>query len=255
MTSLVEYYFFIDVQVSEADSQGEYIIPFPRITFGYFFDHPFLVTNHDLNQQVEVDMVISRITSHKITVKPLSDRIKIIGAHVKPFALAYLTNTLLEDLPWLIDTQELFKEQAAAFKRKIKARSKPNQMFDEVENIFLESVLVKDLSVITQAVEMVEKHAGEIKLDELANAIGVTSRTLRNQFYKYVGCAPKEYINLVKLYQSVYQMHHSNDSLTSISHDTNYFDQAHFINTIKRITGKSPGKLRKEMPDFRFLQF
>ncbi|MBT30933.1 MAG: hypothetical protein CMO01_14840 [Thalassobius sp.] len=252
---MVEYYFFIDVPVSEVDKQGEYIIPFPRITFGYFFDHPFLVTNQVLNQQVEVDMVISKITSHKITVKPISDCIKIIGAHVKPFTLAYLTNTSLADLPWLIDTQELFKQKAASFKQKINACKTPAQMFAEVENIFLESVLVKDLSLITQAVELVEKHTGEIKLDELANITRVTSRTLRNQFYKHIGCAPKEYIKLVKLYQSVYQMHHSNNSLTSIGHDANYFDQAHFIKTIKHITGKSPGKLRKEMSAFRFLQF
>lgn len=255
LARLVDYYFFVDIPVSELTLAQEYVIPFPRITFGYFFDHPFLVTNQDLDQSITVDMVISRISTDKITVQPKSDRVKIIGAHVRPYALAFLTDQPIGDLPWLINTVDLFQEKAISFKSKINRCSIPEEMFEEIENIFLKTLLIKDLSVITKAVDIIEERFGEVKLKELAEQLSVSERTLRNQFHKFIGCAPKEYVHLVKLKYAVYQMRFSGGSLTNIAHEGEYFDQAHFNHTVKKITGKAPKKLQKEMADFRFLQF
>ncbi|MEO0334620.1 MAG: helix-turn-helix transcriptional regulator, partial [Bacteroidota bacterium] len=255
LATLVDYYFYIDISVDALDFEQEYIIPFPRITFGYFFDHPFLVTNHNLNQSRTVSMVISRISSHKITVQSQSDRIKIIGAHVRPYTLAYLTQKPISSFPWLIDTEELFGDTAKRFRQKIDQCTDPEQMFDAVEKVFLDTLLTRDLSTITQAVDLIEQRSGDIKLTEVAQQLNVSERTLRNQFSANVGCTPKGYLQLVKLKKSVYDMRFSDHSLTDITYDSHYFDQAHFINSVKRITGKSPKKLRKELPSFRFLQF
>ncbi|MEM8968743.1 MAG: helix-turn-helix transcriptional regulator [Bacteroidota bacterium] len=255
LATLVDYYFYVDISVDALDFEQEYIIPFPRITFGYFFDHPFLATNHDLNQSQTVSMVISRISSHKITVQPQSNQIKIIGAHVRPYTLAHLTQKSIADLPWLIDTEELFGDTAKRFRQKIDQCTDPEQMFDAVEKVFLDTLLTRDLSTITQAVDLIEQHAGDIKLTEVAQQLNVSERTLRNQFSANVGCTPKGYLQLVKLKKSVYDMRFSDHSLTDITYDSHYFDQAHFVNSVKRITGKSPKKLREELPSFRFLQF
>lgn len=255
LATLVDYYFYIDVPVDALDFEQEYVIPFPRITFGYFFDHPFLVTNHDLKQSRTISMAISRISTHKITVQPQSDRVRIIGAHVRPYTLAYLTHTSISRLPWLIDTEELFGDTAKTFKQKIDQCADHEQMFDAVEKVFLDTLLTRDLSMITRAVDLIEQRSGDIKLAEVAQQLNVSERTLRNQFNANIGCAPKEYIQLVKLKKSVYDMRFSDHSLADITYDSHYFDQPHFINTVKRITGKSPKKLRKELPSFRFLQF
>jgi len=85
--------------------------------------------------------------------------------------------------------------------------------------------------------------------------LGVSDRTIRNHFYDHIGCSPKEYLRIVKLKQIAIQLMHSKDSLTHIAYDNNYFDQAHFIREVKNITGQSPSQLKKEMPNFRFLQF
>lgn len=111
-------------------------------------------------------------------------------------------------------------------------------MFNEVERVFLKNILVRDLSFITNAVELIDKSAGTIKLAELANQLGVSDRTIRNHFYDHVGCSPKEYIRLVKLKQVAYQMKNSSDTLTSIAYDNDYFDQAHFIHEVKTLQAK-----------------
>lgn len=255
LSTIVDYYFYIDAPVSQLSSAPEYIIPFPRITFGYFFNHPFSVSNRSLNKTQTVNMIISRISDHKIFIQPQTDRVKIIGAHVRPFCLAYLTKQPIKNIDWLIHTEELFPDTAKEFRHRMGRCKKVEQMFDVVEWAFLNETIVRDLSLITKAVELVEKKAGDIEIAELSNQLGVTDRTIRNQFYDCIGCSPKEFIRLVKLKQVAFQMKHSDDSLTRIAYDNEYFDQAHFINDVKKMTGHSPSQLKKEIPHFRFLQF
>lgn len=255
LSGLIDYYFYMDTPIDVLSEVPEYVLPFPRITFGYFFDHPFMVTNHDLELSEKVDMVISRISTNKITVLPLTDRIKILGAHVKPYTLAHLTEQPINKLPWLIDTVDLFGQTATSFRESILVCHSPQEMFEEVEKVFLNSLLDRNLQTILQAVDLIEREEGDIRLTELAEQCGLSDRALRDQFHKHIGCAPKEFIRLVQLKKSVHQMNFTDDSLTGVTYSNNYFDQPHFINSFKKITGKSPKSLRKEMLNFRFLQF
>ena len=255
LISLVDSYFYIDIPVNQLKIDQEYVIPFPRITFGYFFNHPYLVSNQTLNQSIKVDMGISRINTNKISVKPASDRVKIIGAHLQPYALSYFTNKSISDFNWYIDPEKIFKGKTKALKQKMNACEKPEEMFKVLEKFLVENLLLKNPIPITKAINIIEKHYGDIKLTKVAENTDVSGRTLRNQFYKFIGCSPKEYLSLVKMKKSIYQMKNSNNSLTDITYDGKYFDQAHFTKTIKRIIGKSPKDIKKEIPDFRFLQF
>lgn len=255
LQSLIEYYFFIDIAVEDLKLKSENVLPFPRITFGYFFDCPFLVTNHTLKESAVAEIVISRISTDKISIKPLTGRVKILGTHIKPYALAFFTDKNISDLPWLIKTPDLFQTRASLFVTTINKCTSLSQMFDEVESAFLDSLLTKDLSTIIKAVELIEQNNGDIEVSEISKHVGVSDRTLRNHFYRNIGCSPKEYIHLSKLKRIVHQMKNSDDLLTSISYAQNYSDQAHFTNSVKNITGFSPKEIREKIPDFRFLQF
>ena len=255
LQSLIDYSFFIDIPVEDLKLKSENILPFPRITFGYFFDYPFLVTNHTLNESANADIVISKISTDKISIRPLTERVKILGTHIKPYALAFFTHENISKLPWLIKTPDLFERRAKSFIKTINKCTSPDQMFKEVESAFLDTILTKDLSTIIKAVELIEMNNGNIEISEVSRNLGVSNRTLRNHFYRNIGCSPKEYIHLLKLKQIVHHMKNSDDLLTSISYSQNYADQAHFTNSLKNITGFSPKEIRKKIPDFRFLQF
>lgn len=94
LSSVVDEYFYLDINASALSMKNEHIIPFPRITFGYFFNHPFKVINHTKGITANFNMGISRISTDRISVEPTTERIKIVGVHAKPFCLAYLTKSL-----------------------------------------------------------------------------------------------------------------------------------------------------------------
>ncbi|SHG70737.1 helix-turn-helix domain-containing protein [Chryseobacterium sp. OV279] len=255
LSNIIECFFYIDIPVCQLTEKAEFMIPFPRITLGYFFDHPFRVINDTLNESKLINNAISRISTQRINVLPATDRIRIIGAHLKPFGLACYTQKAVNSLPWLIDIEELFGHMAREFLLKIHHIANTEEMFTAMEDIFLNNILDRDLSLIIKALELIESNSGDIEMTLLSEQLNVSDRTIRNHFYNYVGCSPKEYIRIVKLKQIAYQLKHSQNSLTNIAYSNNYFDQAHFVHEVKGITGQSPGQLRKDIPDFRFLQF
>lgn len=255
LASIVDNYFYIDTLVSGLTFKPEFIIPYPRITFGYFFNHSFTATNYTLNESAIVNIAISKISTQKIIVQPNSDRIKICGAHIKPFGLAYFTKTPVNSLPWLINTEDLFGNIVPKFIKRLDNSTDTETMFAEVEKIFLDNLLVRDLTLIIEAVDLIDNSGENIEVSKLARELSVTDRTLRNHFYNYIGCSPKEYIKTVILKRIAYQLAHQKDSLTQIAYENQYFDQAHFIKELKDMTGFTPGELRKEIPHFRFLQF
>jgi hypothetical protein len=52
-------------------------------------------------------------------------------------------------------------------------------MFNEVEKVFLDNILVRDLSLITNAIKLIDDSAGDIRIKELAQQLNVSNRTIR----------------------------------------------------------------------------
>jgi AraC-like DNA-binding protein len=255
LATFVDSYFYMEMDSSCLSAGGEFVFPFPRITFVHLFDKPFLVTNHSNNQSVKAQTVIARPLTDRLSAQPLCQNFKIIGAQVKPYGLAFLNKASIKAMPWLISSVDLFQEVARDFQQRIMICSSPDQMFEEVEQVFLRNLLNRDLTLIIHLVERIELLKGVISVARLADEFAVSERTIRNHFYQHIGCSPKDYIRLVKWKQLVYQMHFSDDPLVAIAYDSGFYDQAHFIHEVKDLSGRLPQKLRREIPFFRFLQF
>jgi AraC-like DNA-binding protein len=254
LSSFVEMLFFIDIPVENLASFQEDIIPYPRVTFGYFFDQPYSFTNHKSKEKITEDIIISKVSLKNVTVKPKGNRVKIVGGHLKPYALTFFTNSSIKELPQTNTFYDFFNEKSSVIQKKLSNCKSESEMFDELEIFLLKNLQCKSIDLIVNAVNDIELLNGKIKVSEIADNLNVSTRTLRNRFYKNIGCSPKEYIELVKLKKSIFELKFNQENLTSIAHINNYFDQSHFSKTIKQKTDKTPSQLKKEKTDFRFLQ-
>ncbi|MDQ8748799.1 helix-turn-helix transcriptional regulator [Elizabethkingia miricola] len=254
LSTFVDTFFYVGCLVADLDFKQETIVPFPRASFGYFFDNPFKVTNHTKNETFETQMIFSKASIDNISVEPLTDQVRIIGAHVKSYALSYFTRQKIGNLSWYIKVNEIFKK-SDLIESQLNNCQNPKQMFDIIESYFLDNILIRDLSKTQKAIEIIEQFKGDIEIKEVASILQFTERTLRNIFFSNVGCSPKEYIALVKMKMIAFDLVNSQKSMTDIALDNNFYDQAHFNNSIKKTTGTSPKKLKNDIPDFRFFQF
>ena len=251
LLKIVDFFFYIDIPFELYQKIAEEIIPYPRVTFGYFFDSPFQV----LEENKSVNFIGSRITEQIITVKPNTPKIKIIGVHLKPYALTFFTEKSVQKLPYIIELEDFLENNTDEFIQKINQQNNLTKQFQLFENLLLQNIKDKELPILTQAVEMIEKSNGNIKISEIADTLKVSSRTLQNHFNQNIGCSQKTYIQLVKVNKAIHEIKNSTENLTAISYNNDYFDQTHFIKAIKSVTGKTPKVLQEENQVFRFLLF
>jgi AraC-like DNA-binding protein len=105
------------------------------------------------------------------------------------------------------------------------------------------------------------EHNQNLRVEYVAQELGVTSRHLRRVFIKSVGVRPKEFARMARLQKAVRAARPSTD-WTRVAVDTGYYDQSHLIadfrdpprNNADRVHWPRPqsrSALRKRVPPAR----
>jgi len=97
-----------------------------------------------------------------------------------------------------------------------------------------------------QAVHLFE--GGEVRVERVAERLGVTARHLRRVFTESVGIGPKEFARTVRLQRAVRRAATSKD-WARIAADAGYYDQAHLIADFRQLVGLTPGAFLKRAGD------
>jgi AraC-like DNA-binding protein len=118
--------------------------------------------------------------------------------------------------------------------------------FDIVRNRLARGVAVsRSLRV---AVRRIVEADGNLKVAALAGEIGVTRQQLARQFAAHVGLTPKMFARVVRARAALGRAaaarvaHPRNVNWSAIANDLGYYDQPHFIDDFKEITGQTPGE-------------
>lgn len=245
LSPIVDYYFYIDTTVLELREKSEIIFPFPRITFAYFFDHPFVLNNHSINKSIQVNILLSKISTQKICLRPYTDKIKVFAAVLKPYALAYFNNRPISSFHWLIDVEKMVGKGLDPFVKQIQGSNELEERVNAIEDLLMLNFKDRDLSLIARAIELTEENFGKIELSDLASYLGVKDRTLRDHFYEYIGCSPNEYYRILKMKQLSYQIKNSENLL---------LDSSLGNREVAKVNGNPSKHIRKEVPNFRLME-
>jgi len=121
-------------------------------------------------------------------------------------------------------------------------------MINRTENYLLNSLRSNkiDLSYINHAADLIRK-TKNIKIEDLTKRVFISQRQLEREFKDKFGISPKHYLRITRI-NEVLRLLNDNQAidLTSVAYYCGYFDQAHFINDFKKITGKNPSIFIKE---------
>ncbi|MGK3982655.1 helix-turn-helix transcriptional regulator [Sorangium sp. So ce136] len=93
-----------------------------------------------------------------------------------------------------------------------------------------------------RAVRLLE--GDEVRVESVAERLGVTARHLRRAFSESVGIGPKEFARTVRLQRAVRMAATSRD-WARIAADAGYYDQAHLIADFRELVGLTPGAFLK----------
>ncbi len=98
---------------------------------------------------------------------------------------------------------------------------------------------------VNEALCRIIRSSGTLSVQQLANQIGISERTLQRRFLREIGVRPKMYSRIVRLRHAVEMASKRPDlSWAAIAMWFGYFDQPHFIRECTELYGASPGSLQ-----------
>jgi AraC-like DNA-binding protein len=90
-----------------------------------------------------------------------------------------------------------------------------------------------------RAVRLLE--GDEVRVESVAQQLGVTARHLRRAFTESVGIGPKEFARTVRLQRAIRTAAATSNDWGRIAADAGYYDQAHLIADFRELIGLTPG--------------
>ena len=80
-------------------------------------------------------------------------------------------------------------------------------------------------------------------LDKLVKDCNISNRYLQKIFLEKIGFSPRFFIRIARFQYALHHlMNHHHCSLTSLTYQAGYYDQAHFIKEFKEFTGLTPSQ-------------
>ena len=98
---------------------------------------------------------------------------------------------------------------------------------------------------LIHAIGYIECNHGNVRVDKLAEKIGLSRRNLERNFKEHTGLTIKKFINNTRFQHGLYLLR-SHASISEIVFTCGYFDQSHFIDEFKERTGVTPSQFIKK---------
>jgi AraC-like DNA-binding protein len=93
-----------------------------------------------------------------------------------------------------------------------------------------------------EALKLLFAEGAKYRVDELADELEISRKTLLRLFKKHQNCSVIDYMKLIQFRKSIEIFQNSKDKtkFTELAHGTAYYDQSDFINHFKKLTGFNP---------------
>ncbi len=94
---------------------------------------------------------------------------------------------------------------------------------------------------ISNTIQHIRTTKGNIDIDTLASHACLCRKQFERIFAEYIGISPKQYLKTIRLQATIYfKSKNKNTSLIELAYENGYYDQSHFTNDFKTMTGLTP---------------
>lgn len=144
--------------------------------------------------------------------------------------------------------EQLFQPKNKNFLEQLFDEPDPTEQARKLESLLLDELEENRISKIQEALyhlSIAQLNDPNISVNMLCQKLGISDTTLFRLFKTSLGQNPQKYLKTVRFRNSLRDLMHTADPLTTVALRHHYYDQAHFIKDFKTFTGYSPKKLLK----------
>ncbi|MES2728329.1 MAG: helix-turn-helix transcriptional regulator [Bacteroidota bacterium] len=142
-----------------------------------------------------------------------------------------------------VPLHELFGDSGTQLEQNILKAVTHTDRIAIIESFLLQQLITPAAidRVAKLSVEVIMQLNGRLSVEELSNHIQINRRQLERKFASVIGLSPKQLAKIIRLQAALKILANKQfTSLTSLAHESSYYDQAHFIKDFKEFTGLSP---------------
>ncbi|SNZ00917.1 helix-turn-helix domain-containing protein [Flagellimonas pacifica] len=148
------------------------------------------------------------------------------------------------------DSRLIFGNEILKLKERLQLCSDSSIMINYLDSYFTEKAKGRQHSMtpsLENAVGIINNEKGRLSVNELCAKTGITERKIQRLFFEQIGISPKKFIGNIRLHSFLRQLRNEGDfsSLTKLSLDAGYYDQAHLIREFQKIVGIAPTEYLK----------
>lgn len=158
-----------------------------------------------------------------------------------PFPMSEISDTV-------VDTDLIWGNKFAFLRERLLAAEDFSRKFQIVEKFLIKEFLstLNFNPCIEYALREIVRQTEQISLDSLSRKIGYSQKHFITMFKNQVGITPKTYLKLMRFQKAISKIEEQQDcDWALISNDCGFYDQSHFINNFKLLSGFNPEEYRR----------
>lgn len=173
-----------------------------------------------------------------------SGKTGFISVRFFPWGACHFFNEPIRNfLDQTIDASGLWGSDSGMITGKIKKAETIEQRFKFVEEFLLEKLkqFQKDEANPGNAIKLIRQTKGTLSIESICEETGFSKKQLERKFLSTVGTTPKLFSRITRFLNICQNLkEEKSQTLTQLTHDCGFYDQAHFIKEFKAFSGFTP---------------
>jgi AraC-like DNA-binding protein len=244
LSSFVHFYWILEMDSSLIPSAWQRIIPNGCVEILFHFGDRLNTVFPNQKPEQQPQSLVSGQSTRFYDVEQ-TGKTGMLSILFKPHgARMFFDLPISEITNQNIDLTFLGRQFATGLTEKIALASNHETRIRIIEKYLISKLTDKHLYNslrLSRTIEIINRKKGLVSVGELASVACLSQKQYNRIFCDFVGLNPKEFLKIVRLQYVFYHQKHFNDeSLTELAYACGYYDQAHFVNDFKSLTGLTP---------------
>lgn len=243
LSKFIKNYWTLENCISDGKQHVQRIVPsgLPELIF-YFGDKP---VSENRKKSINECSLITGQLNEFYDIK-ISGNISLFSIIFKPHGLSFFL-----DIPF----QELYNQNVPfelVFKNdinEIETRLYESRSFTEriaviesyLLNILKNRVLKRNFERISNSILIIDQSKGLVDIDYLASEACCSRKQFERIFSYLIGTSPRQFLRIIRFQNAIdIKAKDKSISLTNLTYQCGYYDQAHMINDFQKLSGMTP---------------